>query len=67
MSNQINLLDRLAIASFFIGLANYTENVDQTTLQNDLSAVVNELHEHLSKQDIKLQQIEDKLRRLLDE
>ena len=67
MNNQFDLLDRIAIASFFIGLANYNENVDQTTLQGDLQRVLDELHEHMARQDAKLNQIESMLRRLLNE
>ena len=67
MNNQLDLLDRLAVASFLLGLANYEENVDQTTLQQSLQKVVDELHGHMGMQDAKLDQIEALLRRLLNE
>lgn len=65
MNSTFDLLDRIAIASFIIGLANYTENVDQTTLQMNLQEFVAEIHEHLNKQDQRLQQIEEGMRGLL--
>ena len=67
MNNQLDLLDRLAVASFLLGLANYEENVDQTTLQQSLQKVVDELHGHMARQDAKLDKIEALLRRLLNE
>ena len=67
MNNQLDLLDRLAVASFLLGLANYGENVDQTTLQQSLQKVVDELHGHMTRQDAKLDQIEALLRRMLNE
>lgn len=67
MNNQLDLLDRLTVASFLLGLANYGENVDQSTLQQSLQKVVDELHGHMARQDAKLAQIEDLLRRLLNE
>lgn len=67
MDNSFGLLDRIAIASFVIGLANYTENVDQTTLQTDLRGFVTEIHAHLNRQDQRLQQIEESIRRLHNE
>ena len=67
MNNQFDLLDKLAVASFLLGLANYEENVDQTTLQQSLQKVIDELHGHMARQDAKLDQIEALLRRLLNE
>lgn len=67
MNNQFDLLDRITIASFLLGLANYEENIDQTTLQQSLQRVVDELHSHMARQDAKLDQIEALLRRLLNE
>lgn len=67
MNNQLDLLDKLAVASFLLGLANYGENVDQITPQQSLHKVVDELHGHMARQDAKLDQIESLLRRLLNE
>lgn len=67
MNNQFDLLDRITIASFLLGLANYEENIDQITLQQSLQRVVDELHSHMARQDAKLDQIEALLRRLLNE
>lgn len=67
MNNQFDLLDRLTVASFLLGLANYEENIDQITLQQSLQRVIDELHGHMARQDAKLDQIEVLLRRLLNE
>lgn len=64
---QYDFLDRLAIASFLIGLANYDENVDQGSMQDSIKAAVNDIHAHLSKQDDLIKQINETLRRLLNE
>jgi hypothetical protein len=51
---QISLLDVMAIISFFIGLANYGENVDQSTMSKAVQAAVDDIHSHLAKQDEKI-------------
>ena len=55
--NNLSLLDILTIISFIIGWANYEENVDQSDLQEILQKAVNNIHEHLEIQDIKLNKI----------
>ena len=58
------MLDLITIMSFVIGLMNYDENLtqnDKQELQEDFSRKVNrvlkEIHEHLEKQDAKIEEI----------
>lgn len=57
MNNELSLLDILTIISFIVGLANYEENVDQSTLQEVLQKAVNDIHNHLQMQDEKIGKI----------
>ena len=57
MNENLTLLDLLTIISFIIGVANYEENVDQSTMQSTVQQAVNEIHDHLELQDRKLQNI----------
>lgn len=63
-SKQYDLLDAIAMVSFIIGLLNYGENVDQTTMNDAVQSAVQDIHEHLAEQDEKitkiLQLLEDK-------
>ena len=66
--NQLSFIDLLSIASFAIGLENLEENLtqgDKQDLQKDLSdkadLLLKEIHEHLERQDQKIDEI---LRRL---
>lgn len=66
--NQLSFIDMLSIASFAIGLENLEENLtqgDKQDLQKDLSdkadLLLKEIHEHLERQDQKIDEI---LRRL---
>ena len=66
--NQLSFIDMLGIASFAIGLENLEENLtqgDKQDLQKDLSdkadLLLKEIHEHLERQDQKIDEI---LRRL---
>lgn len=52
-----DVLDALAIISFFIGVRNYEENVDQTTVQNAVQTAVDLINEHLESQDAKIEKI----------
>uniref|UniRef100_A0AAU8AYB2 Uncharacterized protein n=1 Tax=Dulem virus 36 TaxID=3145754 RepID=A0AAU8AYB2_9CAUD len=56
MFNQ-NILDMMAIFSFVIGLANYGENLDQSSFQDVMSNVLKDIHGHLAEQDRKLDMI----------
>ena len=60
--NNLSLLDLITIISFIIGVANYEENVDQSTVQNVVKQAVTEIHNHLEMQDIKI----DKILEVLD-
>lgn len=56
-NNELSMLDILTIISFIIGVANYEENVDQSTVQNVVKQAVNEIHSHLEIQDAKIDKI----------
>lgn len=58
---QFTIMDVLNILSFIIGIKNLNENLSQNTAGDLLSAAVNEIHEHLSEQDRKLNIIMEKL------
>lgn len=63
-SKQYDLLDAIAMVSFIIGLLNYGENIDQSTMNDAVQSAVQDIHEHLAEQDKKitkiLQLLEDK-------
>ena len=66
--NQLSFIDLLSIASFAISLENLEENMtqsDKQDLQKELSdkadLLLKEIHEHLERQDNKIDEI---LRRL---
>lgn len=50
-------MDVLNIAAFIMGLLNYEQNLDQTGAQRLLDAALSELHEHLRRQDEKLNHV----------
>ncbi len=61
-SNEgISLLDAMALVSFFVGLANYDENVDQSSMNKTVKQAVDDIHYHLSVQDEKICEILAKL------
>lgn len=51
---QFSILDAIAIVSFLVGLANYSENVGQSQLQDTVNNAVLDIHKHLKAQDEKL-------------
>lgn len=55
--NQFSLLDALSVISFAISLANYSENLDQSQVQEMLQSAVSDIHKHLELQDRKLNAI----------
>lgn len=58
MNNRnIDALDVLSIFSFFIGLINYDETIDQSIMQDVVSNAVKDIHKHLSIQDAKIDEI----------
>lgn len=58
---QFTILDAMTIVSFLIGLANYGENVDQSTMSKTVQDAVNDIHRHLADQDEKLSKLLTKL------
>lgn len=58
---QFTILDAMTIVSFMIGLANYGENVDQSTMSKTVQAAVDDIHRHLADQDEKLSKLLTKL------
>ena len=54
---QLDALDLLSVVSFAIGLANYAENVDQSTMQDAIKSAVRDIHAHLQEQDEKINHI----------
>lgn len=68
-NGEFTFLDNISIASFVIGLMNLDENMtqgDKQELQNDLAekadAILAEIHQHLEKQDEKLDKIMEALK-----
>lgn len=60
-NKQLDILDLLNILSFVIGVKNLNENLSQNTAGDLLSSAVKEIHDHLSKQDRKIDLILEKL------
>lgn len=54
---QYDLLDAITMVSFIVGLLNYGENVDQTTINDTVQSAVQDIHDHLSEQDEKITKI----------
>jgi hypothetical protein len=50
-------LDFIAVVGFLIGVVNYEENVDQTTIQDTVQKAVNLINMHLEEQDNKIDKI----------
>lgn len=57
----------MAVLSFVIGLANYGENIDQSTLQETATNIITDIHKHLKQQDDKIDLILERLEALNDE
>ncbi len=56
-----NFLDAVSIISFIIGVLNYGENVDQSTMNEAVQKAVQDIHNHLTEQDEKINAIMGKL------
>lgn len=52
--NNNYFIDMINLVSFIIGYLNYKENVDQSTLDDELQKAVNVINEHLVNQDNKI-------------
>lgn len=70
-NNQLELLDLLSIASFCIGLMNLDENITQGDMQDfeqqfntQTKKVLDEIHDHLKSQDLKIDEILNRLKEL---
>lgn len=61
MSSKSDFLDALTIVSFAVGLANYSENVDQSAMSETVKAAVDDIHAHLAKQDEKIAKIYERI------
>ena len=59
MNNNRNdgLFDAMAITSFLLGMANYNENITQSTLQETAKNIISDIHNHLKEQDEKIDYI----------
>lgn len=51
------LFDFINLSSFFLTLANYDENLNQTKAQQILDTYVSDIHKHLDEQDKKINDI----------
>lgn len=69
---QLNFIDLLSVLSFYIGLLNLDMNITQNDMEmqtadidkrvnQHLHEVLDEIHEHLQQQDIKLADIQRQL------
>ena len=71
---QLSLLDLLNILSFIIGLLNFNENLTQgdkqdlmKELDSKTSLMLDEIHQHLQKQDVEIKTILKKLEALIND
>ena len=53
----LSILDAIAIVSFLVSLANYSENVTQSQLQETIQVAMSDIHKHLHQQDEKLDKL----------
>lgn len=59
---SLSFLDVIAIVSFVVGLANYSENVGQGQMQQAISGAVEDIHQHLRIQDSRIDEILSQLK-----
>lgn len=52
-----NVLDAIAAISFVLGVANYQENISQSDVQNLVQNALRDVHNHLERQDKKIDEI----------
>lgn len=55
--NQISVMDMLNILSFYAGIKNLDENINQNDLQEILNSAIKDIHTHLEAQDKKIDKI----------
>lgn len=58
----LSFLDVIAIVSFVVGLANYSENVGQGQMQQAIRGAVEDIHQHLRIQDSRIDEILSQLK-----
>ena len=61
-NRQLDFLDLISIVGFVVGLANYDENLDQSSLQTTLDGALQEVHRHLKEQDLKIDEILERVK-----
>lgn len=57
LNEKIDVLDMLSILSFYIGIKNLDENINQNDLQEMLNTAIEDIHTHLEEQDKKIDKI----------
>lgn len=62
-NKQLNMLDVMSMISFFLGIANYSENIGQSDMQEVITKFIQDMHNHLQEQDKKLDHIIELLER----
>lgn len=55
--NNFDFLDALSAVSFLIGVANYRENLGQSSLQEIAHDIMSSINGHLKEQDAKIDKI----------
>lgn len=55
--DDFGIFEAMTIVSFFITIANYSENLDQSSAQDLINSAVNDIHKHLKDQDEKIDSI----------
>lgn len=55
--NRQDLMDAVNLLSFYIGIENLEENLTQNSASDLLEKAVGDIHEHLQKQDDKIDMI----------
>ena len=63
-NGQLDFLDLISLLSFCISVMNLNENISQGDLADSADRLLNEIHSHLTNQDIKLDQIISRLEEL---
>lgn len=56
-NKQLGMLDIMSMISFFISVANYSENLGQSSTQDVITNFVHDIHKHLQQQDEKIDKI----------
>lgn len=54
---QFDFLDIISIINFFIGLRNFNETIEQGSTQDIINSKTHDIHEHLTSQDKKIDEI----------